>query len=89
MKTFTKDPDALLDYGCNWAPWLGKGDTIKSSSWVVPEGITNEGDDHTDTRTTIWLSGGTDKTKYTLVNKIETEEGRKEDRTVIFKMKEN
>ena len=35
-----KDPDAVLDYGFDWSAWLEAGDTIVTSEWIVPEGIT-------------------------------------------------
>jgi hypothetical protein len=29
-----------LDYGVNWADWLEAGETIISSSWEIPDGLT-------------------------------------------------
>jgi hypothetical protein len=84
-RTLTKDADAVLDYGFNWAPWLDS-DTIATSEWDVPEGITEDSDDNTTTLTTVWLSGGTAGETYTLTNTITTAGGRTDERTVHIKV---
>lgn len=87
IKTFVKDPDAVLDYTGSWAAWL-KGDTILTSTWEVPTGITKDSDSHTSTETLIWLSGGTAGESYQLRNHITTAAGRADDRTITIKVKE-
>ena len=76
-----KDPNEVLDYTIDWDGRLG-GDTIASSAWTVPAGITKDSDTMADATTTIWLSGGTHNTKYTLENRITTEGGRTLDQSV-------
>jgi hypothetical protein len=78
----TKDPDGVLDYTFDWETWLGS-DTISTSSWVVPTGLTENSDSNTTTTATVWLSGGTAWTWYTVVNRVITAGGRTEDRTLI------
>ncbi len=88
-----KDPDSILDYTINWLTWLN-GDTIKTSTWTIPAGLTIDpvgGETNTTTTTTVWLSGGTAGTTYTILNRIITNgrvgidpTGRKQDR--IFKI---
>ncbi len=82
-----KDPDAILDYGCKWLEWLD-GDTISSSTWIVPSGLTEDSASHTTTTTTIWLSGGTAGQTYEVVNRITTAAGRKNDQTLEIPMLE-
>lgn len=83
MKTFEpKDPDAIMDFVIDWTRWLS-GDTIASSTWVVPAGITRAAVAATTTSTTIWLSGGTHASKYTITNRIVTVAGRTDDRSFI------
>jgi hypothetical protein len=82
-----KDPDAVKDYGFDWSGWLGT-DTIQTSTWIVPTGITKNSDSKTNTMTTIWLSGGTAGQSYDLTNRIVTAGGRTEDRTGVIKVKE-
>lgn len=86
-KTFTKDPDAVLDYRLDWSKWLGT-DTITESEWTVPEGITKTDEDFTGTTTLIWLEGGTVKQTYQLTNHITTAAGREDDRTIAVKIAE-
>jgi predicted transcriptional regulator len=54
---YLKDSNATLDYGINWAPWLG-ADTITASAWTVQTGLTiaTPAASFTTTTTTIWLS---------------------------------
>jgi len=82
---FIKDPDAVLDYSIDWSAWLGT-DTIIVSTWTVPTGIVKASDSQTTTVTTIWLSGGTDGTAYSVVNRIVTAGGRTDDRTLIIEV---
>ena len=83
----TKDPDDVLDYEVDWSAWL-VADTISTSTWTLPAGITKNSDTNDTTTTTIWLSGGTAGTKYTLVNRIVTAGGRTKDQSVKLPVKE-
>lgn len=87
MKTFIKDPDAVIDYQVDWWAWLDE-DTISSSSWIVPAGITKDSDSYTDKAATIWLSGGTAGQSYELTNRITTAGGRTDDRTITITVKQ-
>jgi len=81
MKTFYKDPDAILDYQIDWSDWLASSETISTSTWTVASGITEDSDAKTDTTTKIWLSGGTANTKYKITNRIVTNQSRTDDRS--------
>lgn len=78
---FNKDPQAILDYQIDWSAWL-VDDTIATSTWTVPTGITNTTSSNTTTTATIWLSGGTVGSQYKVVNTIVTAGGRTEERTL-------
>jgi hypothetical protein len=80
---FVKDPSAVLDYRIDWGEWLDS-DTIATSTWIVPTGITKASDTNTTTITTIWLSGGTVGNSYALVNHIVTTGGREDDRGITI-----
>lgn len=80
-----KDPDEVLDFVIDWTDRLGS-DTIATSAWTVPSGITEDSDSETTTKTTIWLSGGTAGTEYTLQNRITTADGRTHDQSVILRV---
>ena len=80
---YLKDPNAVLDYTLDWSLWLN-GDTISTATWTVPMGITSALETKTTTVTTIWLSGGTAGTEYTVAVRVVTAGGRTEDRSFII-----
>lgn len=80
---FLKDANAVLDYRIDWSAWLGV-DTIASTTWTVPTGITQDSATNTTTTATIWLSGGTAGTAYTLTNRIVTAAGRTQDQSITI-----
>ena len=86
--TFIKDPDAILDYGVDWSNWLTDNETISSSDWDVPSGISKDSDSFSDTKTTIWLSGGTSGEEYRLINHIVTSQSRENDQTIKIRIRE-
>jgi hypothetical protein len=81
-----KDPDEVLDYEVDWTARLD-GDTISTSTWIVPSGIVENSASHTSTTTTIWLAGGTLAATYEFLNRITTAGGRTMDQTVKLKIK--
>ena len=82
-RTFApKDPSAVLDYRIDWSAWLAGGDSIMTSSWAVPPGITKDSESHTATTTTIMLSGGTVGQNYDITNTITTAAGLTDCRTL-------
>ena len=87
LKWDAKDPDEVLDYLLDWSARIPNGDAIATSTWTVPSGITKDSDSHTETTTTIWLSGGTLDETYALTNRITTTGGRTMDQTVSIKIK--
>ena len=72
-----KDPDGVLDYGFDWAEWLGT-DTISSYVLTLTTGIT----------LAVWLSGGTAGVKYDVACRITTTGGRTDERTVSVRVLE-
>ena len=87
MKTFEKDPDAVLDYTIKWAKYLNT-DTIATSAWVLDGGITKDSDTNDTNSATIWLSSGTVGNSYTVTNRITTAAGRTDDRSILIKVVE-
>ena len=80
---FTKDPEAVLDYQVDWSDWLDD-DTIDTSEWTVPAGLTEDSDSNTYTVAKVWLSGGTAGATYAVENKITTTDGRTDERTIYI-----
>ena len=87
MARYLKDPAAVLDYGFDWSTdgWLG-ADTIATSTWTVPAGLTSEATSNTTTTATIWLSGGTVGQVYEVANKNVTAAGRTDERSMTIRV---
>lgn len=85
--TYFKDPNALLDYTVDWSEWLG-GDSITSSSWIVPAGLVLTDESHTTHTATAWISGGTPPSSYRVTNRIVTAGGRSDDRSLTFRLED-
>ena len=81
-----KDPDEVLDYQIDWSERLAS-DTIVTSTWMVPSGITKNSDSNNGSVSTIWLSGGTLGASLELTNRIVTSGGRTMDQTVKLKIR--
>jgi hypothetical protein len=84
MSTFTKDPDATLDYRVDWSAWMGDDDEIVTVEWLVPEALTVESDTNTETTATVWVSGGLAGTRLRVTCRITTTVGRIDDRTITL-----
>lgn len=86
---FIKDPNAVLDYESDWTVWLATSETITTSTWpVVPTGITKDSDSNTTTTATIWLSGGTAGEDYRCTNRIVTNQGRTNERSILIMVRD-
>ncbi len=90
-----KDPGGVLDYGFEWGatddPWLQTGETITISNWSIePNDATLVQDSKAiqETRTIVFLSGGTLNVTYQVTNTITTSEGRTAVRSVYLPIKE-
>ena len=88
MAIYYKDVDAVLDYGVDWSDWLDTGETISTSTYTVTAGITKDSDSNTTTASTVWLSGGTDGTSYTITNEVVTSDSRTDQRSFTVKVVE-
>jgi hypothetical protein len=87
-QVFEKDPDATLDYRFNWSAWLS-GDEIATSSFLLPDGLTEVSSSNTALTATILVAGGTSCQRYRVTNRITTVAGRVTDRTVVIAVKEH
>ncbi|MGZ4519094.1 MAG: phage fiber-tail adaptor protein [Mycobacteriaceae bacterium] len=90
-----EDPTAVLDYTVDWdrkdatsaagTGWLAPTETIVTSTWIVPTGITQATPSpsiiNAGKATTIWLTGGTAGQSYVVANHITTSQGRQDQRT--------
>ena len=99
FETFTKDPDAVLDYKFDWkaltngsgsSDWLASGETISSHTITADTGITVDSSAETDadTSVTVWLSGGTAETNYRVACEIVTSSSRTDERTMEIQVRQ-
>lgn len=71
-----KDPQDVQDFQWKWAERLADAETITSSTFIVPTGLTKDSDSHDTTTATVWLSGGTAGETYAVTNRVVTDQGR-------------
>ena len=83
---FVKDPDAVLDYTFDWSRWLATDEKISTSDVTVSAGITLTSDTNSDTQAVAWVSGGASGQPYTITNRITTDKGRTDDRTITIRV---
>jgi hypothetical protein len=90
IKTFTKDPEAVLDYTIDWDAddWLGSDTITGTPTWTVPAGLTKDAQSNTTTTATAWISGGTADNDYDVECKITTAGGRTDERTIRLQVRE-
>ena len=86
MDTYSQAPTEVLDYQINWLPYLAVGETIVTSAWTIPSGLTDAGHSNTTTTATQWLTGGVDGTAYIILNQITTTSARTVDYSFILKI---
>lgn len=85
---FSKDPDDTEDYVFNWADRL-EGDTIATSTFLLPDGLTQVSTSNTTTTATIFVSGGTSGTSYRITNRVTTAGGRQWDKTLYIAVRDD
>lgn len=88
---FVIDPDAVLDYEFGWNDgWLADGETITGHTVTATEGITVDSSSviNSDTDVRVWVSGATKPGPVRVTCHIVTSEGREDDRTMKFNVRD-
>ena len=91
MTFLLKDPAAVLDYSIDWgADYLGDTDSIAESSWSVsPDeagGVAVVGSDFGERISTVSVSGGVVGRIYRVVNRVTTQAGRVDERSIVLRV---
>lgn len=91
MTLLLKDPEAVLDYAIDWgAQYLGQGDLLADSSWSVepdePGGVTVVGSLFGDSVSTVQAGGGVAGRLYRLANRVVTQSGRTDERSIMLRV---
>ena len=77
MPDVRKTATEIVDITFNWAPTLNVGDSIVTSAWSVPSGITGGNQSSTSTTTSIRLSSGSTALFYPIINTVSLASGQK------------
>lgn len=98
----TKDPSDVLDYKFDFkalthgadgarSDWLESNESISLHVITADAGITVDSSSITDSNTsvTVWLSGGTADTNYTIACKIVTSASRTVEKSIIVRVRSN
>lgn len=80
-QVYIKDPQANLFYTYDWSKWLGVSETITTSTWTVPSGLTKTNESSTTTTAKVQISGGTVGQNYRVTNHIVTSIGQVDERS--------
>lgn len=90
MTLLLKDPDAVLDYSIDWGAQYLDGELVAQSDWSVEpdeaDGVTIVGSDFDATTTTVKAGGGAIGKIYKLVNRVTTDSGRIDDRSIVLRV---
>jgi hypothetical protein len=91
MTLLMKDPAAVLDYAIDWgAQYLDQGDLLAESSWSVepdePGGVAAVGSLFGDSVATVQAAGGVPGRLYRLANRVVTQSGRTDERSIMLRV---
>lgn len=76
-----KDPDEVISFGVDWSEYLG-AETVTSSNWTVPSGVTKVGQTLVGKQANVTISGGTLGTVNRITNRITTSAGETVDQSI-------
>ncbi len=92
---YLKDPNAVIDYAIDWsASYLLAGEEITASIWfILPQGAIN--DLSIDTippmvsgKASVFVAAGIAGKIYQLTNRITTNQGRTDERSITIRVEE-
>jgi hypothetical protein len=91
MTLLLKDPDAVLDYAVDWgAEYLSADDILAESSWSVEpdetDGVVVVGSSFEDRLSSVQAGGGIAGRLYRLANRVVTQSGRIDERSIMLRV---
>ncbi len=75
LAIIAKDPEAVEVYGIDWTKHMISGDSIATSQWTAPTGITIADQSFAGLTAKVKVSGGTRAQSYLVTNRITTTPG--------------
>ena len=93
MTLLLKDPAAVLDYAIDWgAEYLGVDDALTESSWSVdPDeagGVVVVESSFDERFATVQAGGGNAGRLYRLANRVVTQTGRADERSIMLRVEQ-
>lgn len=91
MRTWDKDPQAVLDWDFTWTDWLTGGEVITGTPLItIDAGLTKDSQSNTNSVVKVWLSGGTVGTTYKVSCRITTNSSpaRTDERSLLIRITE-
>lgn len=71
-----KDPSDIMDYEADWSALLRTSETIATSAFTMPTGLTMASESNTTTTSTVWIGAGSTVGSYEVACTITTNQGR-------------
>lgn len=81
-------PGEEKDYSLDWEDKVEGDDAINSSTWVVPEGLSEEGSTYLNKSTTVWLTTSVTEGNFELINTVTTTGGRTYEQTARLRVRQ-
>jgi hypothetical protein len=85
---FVKDPNSTIDFAVDWAEWLNTGDNVTVSTWETPTGLTLSSSSVSNNVARAFLTGGLAGVDYLITNRVTTQGGRIEDRSILVQVRQ-
>ena len=83
------DPSARVDYSVDWTDWMAAGDAIATSAWeIAPSGPTLTGETVAGAATQVFVENCVAAGVYRLTNRITTNQGRTDERSIVLRCEE-
>lgn len=74
---------SILDFSVDWSTYLGS-DSILSSTWILPDDLTEVSNTFEENLATVFVSGGVSGKSYSLVNVMYYSDGRCDTATIVI-----
>jgi len=84
-----KHPDSAKWYFLEWSAEELQNAAITNSSWILPSGITLDGESISGYRAGVRLRGGTQGQTYEIVNQITTDAGETLHETLLIHVQDS
>lgn len=84
MPSYQKSPGSIEQFPIDWSGELADGETIETSNWTTPLGLTFITKQNDTTTTTVAYSGGTAGQVYEAKNTITTSAGNALEQTIFI-----